>query len=170
MSVDFGLLKINEAKIHNPCTCLNNESSPNAGDGQFTETITLLTRQPGQIWAVMASTGAVYADNSPVVPGAVAQENGMEDGQYRYTFDVRHYDGQGYSIKFSNGSDNLTVSNTCDYDQSCHFVSPPPPCADCTPAPPVADPCLMTFIIGTDGTPRVDSLNCCDNKLSLIHI
>ena len=168
LAIDFGLLRGNQIKIHNPCTCLNNESSPNAGDGEFTETITILSNQSGQYWVITEANGAFYEDNIPVIPGAVAQENGLENGQYLYTFDVRHIDEQGYNIKFSNGSDELTVSNTCYYEQSCHFMAPPPVCVDCTPGPPQPDPCLMTFIMGTDNTHRVDSLNCCDDKSTFV--
>ena len=164
LAVDFGLVRVNQIKIYNPCTCLNNESSPNAGDGQFTETITLLTNQTGQTWTVTMVDGAFNSDNSPVVIGAVAQENGSENNQHRYTFNVRHVDGQGYMIKFSNGADNLIATNLCHYSESCHFVTPPPACTDCTPGPPQPDPCLMTFIMGTNGAHMVDSLNCCDNK------
>ncbi len=167
LAVDFGLLKINQIKIHNPCTCLNNESSPNAGDGQFTEQIVILSNLSGQIWSVTAAEGAYNTANGLVVPGAVAVESGTEDGQYRYVFDVRHVDGQGYSIKFSNGSDNLTASNLCNYEPSCHY-STPPVCADCTPVPPQPDPCLMTFIMGADDMVRVDSLNCCDDKSTFV--
>lgn len=164
LAVDFGLLRVNEIRIHNPCTCLNNESSPNAGDGQFAETITILSNTSGQIWVITEATGAFYPDNIPVVPQAVAQESGTEDGRYRYIFDVRHVDGQGYTVKFSNGSDELVATNLCNYNESCHRVAPPPTCTDCTPGPPQPDPCLMTFIMGTDGMHMVDSLNCCDDK------
>ena len=163
LAVDFGLSRVNQIKIYNPCTCLNNESSPNAGDGQFTETITLLTNQTGQTWTITMVDGAFNSDNTPVVIGAVAQENGSENGQHRYTFNLRHVDGQGYMIKFTNGADNLIATNLCHYDQSCHFVAPPA-CTDCTPGPPQPDPCLMTFIMGANGAHMVDSLNCCDNK------
>jgi len=166
LAVDFGLLKVNQIKIHNPCTCLNNESGPNAGDGQFTEQIVILSNLSQQIWSVMAAEGAYNTANGLVVPGAVATESGIEDGQYRYVFDVRHVDGKGYTIKFSNGADNLTASNLCHYEQSCHYSTQSPICADCTPGSPQPDPCMMTFIIGADDMARVDSLNCCDNKSS----
>ncbi|MEM1118950.1 MAG: SdrD B-like domain-containing protein [Bacteroidota bacterium] len=167
LAVDFGLLKVNQIKIHNPCTCLNNESSIGAGDGQFAEQVVILSSFSGQTWAVMAAEGAYNSANGRIVPGAVAVEAGTEDGYYRYVFDVRHDDGKGYAIKFSNGTDNLSVSNLCRYEQSCK-LSPPPVCDDCTPGPPQPDPCLMTFIMGTDNVPRVDSLNCCDNKSTFL--
>ena len=162
MSVDFGLLQNHQIKLHNPCTCLDNASSPDAHDGQFTETITILSNQPGQTWTAKSVTGAYFKDSSPIPVGTVAKESGTEDGQYRYVLDVRHFDGQGYAICFTNGLDDLTVGNQCRYDQSCHYITPPV-CDDCTPII-QQDTCLLTFIMGTDGTHRVDSLNCCDNK------
>ena len=164
LAVDFGLLPLNEIKIHNPCTCLNNESSPNAGDGQFAEQISILTSISGQSWSVMAQTGALDANSSPVALGAIAKENGTEGGRIRYVFDLRHLDGKGYSIKFSNGIENLSVSNLCNYTQSCAYTIHDPACTDCAPGDPVPDPCKKTFIMGTDGVARVDSLNCCDNQ------
>ncbi|MFK7980659.1 MAG: SdrD B-like domain-containing protein, partial [Saprospiraceae bacterium] len=125
MSVDFGLLKNHQIKIHNPCTCLNNASSPSAQDGQFSETVTILSNQDQQTWQVKSVTGAYFDDNTLIPVGAIAKENGTEDGQYRYTFDLRHVDGQGYTICFTNGMDDLTVSNLCNSDQSCHYTSSP---------------------------------------------
>ena len=125
LTIDFGLFRGQNIKIYNPCTCLNNESSPGAGDGQFEERIVILSNQSGQIWAVMDAPGALNTGGTPVAIGSVAQELGTEDGLYRYIFDVRHVDGQGYTIKFTNGTDILTASNQCDYENSCHFVAPP---------------------------------------------
>ncbi len=168
LAVDFGLLKVNEIIINNPCTCLNNESGPNTGDGQFAEQITILAGSRAADWTVSAVNGALDQNNEPVIIGASATENGSEDGRHRFTFDVKHVDGIGYSISFTNGTEVLSVSNVCNYEPSCSFVIPPSTCTDCTPGLPVADPCLMTFIIGTDGTPRIDSLNCCDDKSTFI--
>ncbi|MEM6319147.1 MAG: SdrD B-like domain-containing protein [Bacteroidota bacterium] len=167
LTVDFGLLKVNQIKIHNPCTCLDNASSPTANDGQFSETVTILSNQSGQNWTVSSVNGAFNASGERVVIGDAATEMGTEDGQFRYVFDLRHVDGQGYAIQFTNGTNQLTVSNRCYYSQSCR-LSTTSTCVDCTPGPPKVDPCLMTFIMGNDGTPRVDSLNCCDDKSMFI--
>jgi hypothetical protein len=160
-TVDFGLVKKHEIMIHNPCSCLNNASSPTAKDGQFTERVTILSTQAGETWSVMAQTGAYDAGSKAIALGTVATAGGFENGMFTYYLDVRHYDGKGYSIKFSNGTDNLSTNNLCLYEKHCHTVVED--CTDCTPTP-VPDTCKMTFIMGSDGEHRVDTLNCCDNK------
>ena len=166
-SVDFGLTALHFARIFDPCNCLSNESTPGAGDGQFDETITILSTIQNQIWSLIASTG-MYATASPAPPGApvivplgtVAIPDGIENGFYRYILKVKHIDSQGYSATFESTNGQLTISNFCQYKGSCRYEIVANP--DGTPGLPQLA-LAQNFIMAVTNTPRTDTLLSCDN-------
>ena len=167
-TLDFALFALNEIMLFDPCNCLANESSPGAGDGQFSDKVTILSTISGENWTLKSSTG-LYSFSSPAPPaapnpipiGTAATENGTYNGRFKYELEVKHVDGQGYSACFTNGTSILNISNKCDVDISCvkNIVAGP----DATPTP-VLDTCAQNFVMGADGILRVDTLKCCDNK------
>ncbi len=167
-TVDFALFPKNQIMLFDPCNCLGNESSPGAGDGQFSDRIIILSSISGETWTLKSANG-LYSPNSPAPPsapspialGTKAQEEGMENGFFKYVMDVRHIDGTGYSACFTNGTDILNVANNCESDKDCNFNIVAGP--NSTPTPKL-DPCAQNFILGVNGIPKIDTLKCCDDK------
>jgi|GEM_PF-3343362 len=140
--VDTVTVVYNNIAIMDPCTCLDNESSPNSGDGQFSEYIQINSGF-SETWTVTAlsnadgsNPGGGFYDPSSTVgnlipfPSGVTFTNGLldgidndgdgstdeaDEGQY-YTLSGIHVDLLGYSISVEN-EDGITASigNTCQY-------------------------------------------------------
>ncbi len=66
------------AMITDPCTCMDNESAPNAGDGQLSEVVQIQSAGPGERWYIMAvaengganAGGGLYDPASAAPPAA----------------------------------------------------------------------------------------------------
>ncbi|MFK7982173.1 MAG: hypothetical protein AB8G86_19490 [Saprospiraceae bacterium] len=157
-----------QAFIIDPCVCLNNESSFNAGDGQFFE-YTRITAPSGDSWKVIATTGfyvnpasgitqpntgTLYPLN-PITLGTAAIEVPKGNGLSDYYLAGLHIDGKGYSVSLSNSRDTLQVANTCTYDASCRNNVTP----DEEGLPPETPSCSMG--IGNGKTPALTTLKNC---------
>jgi hypothetical protein len=114
------------------CNCLNNATT--LSNGQFGELIQIKALAM-QNWTVASSTGmyTVNSPNPPAAPIAVANGTAMTagtadqydndgDGQIDeademiyYTINIRHVDEIGFMATFTNGSQSVTVMNTCYY-------------------------------------------------------
>ena len=166
-TVDFGLFPLHQIMLFDPCNCLGNESAFDAGDGQFSDRIILLSTNP-RTWTLKSASG-LYSFNSPEPPnaplpialGTVAQADGKQDGYFRYILDVKHIDGVGYAACFTDGVNSLSVSNNCVANKDCKYDVNDDP--DGTPVPKL-DTCAQSFIMGVNGIPKADTLKCCDNK------
>ena len=101
--------------ITDPCTCLDNATT--LTNGQFGETVEV-NGPSGETWTVVTAPG-LYQTASPAPPGAplpVAAGTALTEvstGVYR--LDGIHIDAQGYSITVTNGTQTLSISNTCYY-------------------------------------------------------
>jgi len=103
------------------CNCLNNATTPT--NGQYGETI-IINAGSGQNWTIVSATG-FYSVSSPAPPGApvsylagtVVPEIGST-GQY--VLNGKRVTGQGWTVVFSNGVNNYTVSSvhSCNYPVS----------------------------------------------------
>lgn len=130
------------------CHCLDNATT--MSDGQFSETITVESI-PGETWTVTQVLG-FYAINSPAPPaipipiptGTNMTETGVASGKYQ--LQGIHIDGIAFSIEVSNGSDVLTVGNTCYYPDISLSGFPEEVCLSSADIPLVAD------VNGVDGT------------------
>ena len=133
-----------DISIIDPCTCLNNESAPDAGDGQFSEYIQI-TSGFSETWIITAISnadgsnpgGGFYDPSStvgnlipfPIGPGGTTFTNGLldgidndgdgsideaDEGQYYTLFGI-HVDGLGYDISVENQDGIVaTIGNTCN--------------------------------------------------------
>ncbi len=136
-SIGFGQIQNDDfdPTIIDPCNCLANETSPGAGDGQFSETVEV-TSQTGETWYIVAVTGLFQAPggifppasggiNYPLIPftiGAGGQRltaTNLGNGLTRYSLNGLHIDEVGYNITISNGVDTLSIGNLCSYDRAC---------------------------------------------------
>jgi len=160
-SLDFALTPLHYARIFDPCNCLANESAPNAGDGQFEETITILSTIENQVWSLVSNTGMYTTSNELVPLGTVAVPNGMENNYFKYELRIRHFDNQGYSAIFESTNGELTVANFCQYDGSCRYDLATSP--DGTPGAPQLST-AQNFITAVTNTPRIDTMLSCDNE------
>ncbi|MBK8491880.1 MAG: hypothetical protein IPL49_13570 [Saprospirales bacterium] len=101
--------------ISDPCTCLDNATT--LSDGQFSETVQL-AGPAGDTWTVVVAPG-FYQTGSPAPPAAPLPAGVgtplVEGPSGTYTLTGKHIDAQGYSITITNGSETLSISNTCYY-------------------------------------------------------
>ncbi len=108
--------------ISDPCVCINNAAA-NAGVGQFSETVTVQGSTTGTVWTVVSASGAyeapalldgTQAGTVALAAGTVLVDNG--DG----TFDISfvHNDAVGYVISVTDGTNVLSISNTCNYPEA----------------------------------------------------
>ena len=98
------------------CHCLNNSTT--LLDGQFLDTITVMSGVTGQTWTVENSSTGVYSNSSPAPPAAPVSLNGqtmVEISPGVYQLIIRHVDAEGFTANVSNGTDDLSISNTCYY-------------------------------------------------------
>lgn len=114
-----------EVSIIDPCAC--REENPGAQgnattleNGQFTETVQVMA-QPGQTWYIVSVAG-LYDIASPHPPFPLipfqtgpAGDLLIENPAGIFTLQGVHVDEIGYEIIVSNGTDELTISNTCAY-------------------------------------------------------
>ena len=121
--------------IADPCNCLNNETANGAGDGQFSETVTV-SSQTGETWYISSVNGlfaspiGAFPPTSsgtphPLIPfstGATGQaltEIDLGNGLSQYILNGIHVDDIGYSVTVTNGTDILSVGNLCHYETAC---------------------------------------------------
>ncbi|MCB9283531.1 MAG: lamin tail domain-containing protein [Lewinellaceae bacterium] len=101
--------------ILDPCSCLDNATT--LTDGQFSETVQV-TGPAGDNWTVVAAPG-LYQTASPAPPAAplpIAVGTVLVEGPAgEYTLSGKHVDAQGYSVTVTNGTETLSISNTCYY-------------------------------------------------------
>jgi hypothetical protein len=101
--------------IIDPCSCKDNATT--LADGQFQETIQV-NGPAGDTWTVVSAPG-LYLTASPAPPAAplpVASGTPLPESPAGvYTLTGVHVDAQGYSIEVTNGTTNLSISNTCYY-------------------------------------------------------
>jgi hypothetical protein len=101
--------------ISDPCACKDNAS--NLSNGQFDETIEVNSLE-GENWMVVVAPG-LYQSASPAPPAAplpVAAGTPLPEGPAGvYSLTGIHVDALGYSISVTNGSETLSISNTCYY-------------------------------------------------------
>ncbi len=118
-----------------PCTCLNNGTA--AGNGQFSQTVTV-SSNPGESWTVTAVTG-FYSASSPAPPAApVAITVGAaltENAQGVYQLTGKHADGAGFAITVTNGTESLSIHNTCYYPNPQIVGLPSELCKTSLPVP-----------------------------------
>ena len=161
--------------ILDPCNCLANESSLGAGDGQFSEEVTV-TSQSGETWVVTAVSGFYQNPTAPIFPpvanvggpyaqvpyalGTVMRETPIGGGRSRYSLQGIHVDAIGYSITVDNGLQDLVMGHTCNYSETCRITVTTTP--DGTPGAPVAELDAHNFLIPTDNTPRIDTMKSCE--------
>ncbi|MEM7160812.1 MAG: reprolysin-like metallopeptidase [Bacteroidota bacterium] len=120
------------AEIKDPCVCLNNATTDE--DGQFSELIQIQSG-PDETWS-LTNVNSFYQESSPMPPNSpilhtngTAFDSGLSDGvdndndslidefdeRFFYTLRGIHIDGIGYSIKASNGIEELNILNKCYY-------------------------------------------------------
>ena len=101
--------------ISDPCNCLGNK--------QFGEIITIYSFSEGETWTYYDGTG-LYDRNDPsmLVPlGTVATYGGLNAaGFHTYNLEGIHIDSIGYTTKFTNGTQNLQISNLCYETELCN--------------------------------------------------
>ena len=126
----------NDPTISDPCTCLNNATGVNTGDGQFSETVQV-TSLPGETWYITQVNGLFQAPSgqdfppstggnpyplNPFITGAAGQkltESDQGNGLSHYVLNGIHVDGIGYEIWVTNGSQTLSIGNLCHYETAC---------------------------------------------------
>lgn len=99
------------------CNCQNNATT--LTNGRFSEQVTIAA-PTGQTWEVTTNTG-FYAVNSPAPPapptliaaGTTIAETAPGSGLYRIS--GVHVDALGFSLTVDNGTDTLSIANTCFY-------------------------------------------------------
>ena len=109
-TIDAALRTVPKGTITDPCTCFKVEYAVDENK-KLSETIEVKAGT-GQTWQVVAQTGASVLDSTdkqPLPLGTMLVEG--PPGLYKLTF--THDDEVGYSIKVSNGTDTLTMSNLC---------------------------------------------------------
>ncbi|MGB2735330.1 MAG: SdrD B-like domain-containing protein, partial [Saprospiraceae bacterium] len=103
------------ASIVDPCICKNNAT--NGKNGQFDEILDVMAT-PGGSWMIIQQTG-MYLSTSPAPPAAPipvpvgTMLNNVGLGMYRYNF--VHIDSLGYTVRVTNGTDTLMITNLCPY-------------------------------------------------------
>lgn len=108
-----------------PCICNNNQTANGAGNGTFSETITLEGEPSLQICAAASSSGVI---NPSIAIGSPFPETIVDASTSSYTISFEHTDAVGYTINFvdcgtglpvtvtlENGSMVTSISNTCYY-------------------------------------------------------
>ncbi|MBK9928670.1 MAG: carboxypeptidase regulatory-like domain-containing protein [Saprospiraceae bacterium] len=111
---DMGIYMIS-ASIVGPCICKNNAT--NGKNGQFDEILDVMAT-PGGSWMIIQQTG-MYLSTSPAPPAAPipvpvgTMLNNVGLGMYRYNF--VHIDSLGYTVRVTNGTDTLMITNLCPY-------------------------------------------------------
>ncbi|MBK8779837.1 MAG: carboxypeptidase regulatory-like domain-containing protein [Saprospiraceae bacterium] len=111
---DMGIYMIS-ASIVDPCICKNNAT--NGKNGQFDEILDVMAT-PGGSWMIIQQTG-MYLSTSPAPPAAPipvpvgTMLNNVGLGMYRYNF--VHIDSLGYTVRVTNGTDTLMITNLCPY-------------------------------------------------------
>ena len=149
LSVDFGLFPRNEIKIESPCSCLISS--------YMTDKLVVLSTVANQSWSLKSGNGLYNASLSLLEVGTQMNFVGLENGFYRYELAVTHLDKVGYEACFTNGTDNLTIANSCAMEESCPLQLSTS--TDGTPAP-NADPNVKNIRLGNDGITRSDTLEC----------
>lgn len=121
--------------IQDPCTCLENATSSDTKDGQFSETVTIKSK-PGEDWYIVSVTGFFNAPVgafppakggnpyplTPFLTGTSGQkllEIDLGNGLSEYILNGIHVDDIGYEIVISNGTDVFTIGNECHYEKAC---------------------------------------------------
>lgn len=130
------------------CNCLNNATT--LSNGQFSEVITIAAAS-GEIWEIQSNTG-LYLPDGPAPPdnpvlipiGTVMPESNTEPGIYQLP--GIHVDGLGFSITITNGSEVLSISNTCYYPDISIINFPDEICLSSLPVT------LEGSAVGADGT------------------
>lgn len=110
LTIDGGIYLKPEINISDPCKCFGVEYTLTEKKELF-ETVTV-TGPTNDTWIVIAQTGMLALDTlvkRPVLLGSQLIE--VSAGKYQINF--THEDNVGYSLKITNGSDTLSISNFC---------------------------------------------------------
>lgn len=110
LSIDGGIYLKPEVSISDPCKCFSVEYTLTEKKELF-ETVTV-TGSTNDTWIVIEQTGMLTLDSlikRPVLLGSQLVE--ILAGKYQINF--THEDNVGYSVKVSNGTDTLSISNFC---------------------------------------------------------
>ncbi|MFK7983809.1 MAG: Ig-like domain-containing protein [Saprospiraceae bacterium] len=161
-------------EIIDPCHCLGNESSLEAGDGQFSEEVKI-TSLSGEAWTITAISGFYQNPTAPFFPpasggnpypkvpytiGMSLVERPIGDGMSAYILQGIHVDAIGYRIVVTNGLQNLNIGHTCHYDESCRAIVTTTP--DGTPGAPVIDTTTHNFMPPIENIPYRDTIKSCE--------
>lgn len=134
-----------EISILDPCAC--REATPGSQgnattleNGQFTETVQVAA-QPGQTWYIVSVNGLFDIASPhppfPLVPFQTGPAGDLliENPAGIFTLQGVHVDAIGYEITVSNGTDELTIANTCAYPNPVIEGLKGGYCLDATPIP-----------------------------------
>lgn len=121
------------------CHCLNNSTT--LTDGQFLDTVTV-TSAPGETWTVENTSTGAFSNASPAPPAAPISVNGQtltEVSAGVYQIIIRHVDADGFTFDVSNGTDDLSIDNTCYYPNVSFLGLPDTVCVTSNPVMLLAD-------------------------------
>ncbi len=110
LTIDGGIYLNPQITISDPCKCFGVEYTLTEKKELF-ETVTV-TGPTNDTWIVIAQTGMLALDTlikRPVLLGSQLIE--VSAGKYQINF--THEDNVGYSLRVTNGSDTLSISNFC---------------------------------------------------------
>lgn len=110
LSIDGGLFYKPQVNISDPCKCFGVEYLLNEKKELY-ETVTV-NGPTNETWKIIQQTGMLALDSlikRPVIIGTTM----IEVSPGRYQFNFTHEDNVGYSLKVSNGTDTLSISNFC---------------------------------------------------------
>ncbi|MEL7424795.1 MAG: T9SS type A sorting domain-containing protein [Bacteroidota bacterium] len=122
------------------CHCLNNSTT--LTDGQFLDTITVVSGLTGETWTVENTSTGAYSNTSPAPPAAPISANGQtlaEVSNGVYQIIIWHVDADGFTVDVSNGTDDLSISNTCYYPNVSFLGLPDTVCVTSNPVMLLAD-------------------------------
>ena len=166
-------------EILDPCNCLANESFLNAGDGQFSEEVKIISLS-GETWTLTSVFGFYQNPTASFPPpsggsGPYPQvlysvettfvETPLGNGESAYTLQGLHVDAVGYSVVATNGTHTLNIGHTCNYDDSCRSTLETT--TEGTPGAPVADTVAHNFMVPVGNTPFRDTMKSCDSAKNL---
>ncbi|MBO0948159.1 SdrD B-like domain-containing protein [Fibrella forsythiae] len=111
-TVDMALLVKPSVALLDPCQCFQVEW--NLGEKRELFELVAVTAPSGESWSVVAQTNMLSLDTlvkRPVMPGTLLTETPVGSGKYELGFTFE--DGADYSLTVTNGTDVLTIGNSC---------------------------------------------------------
>lgn len=145
LTIDGGIRFKPAPTIEDPCKCFGVEYDLDEKKELY-ETVTVKS-STGEVWKVIQQTGMLALDSlikHPVLIGTQLTE--VSAGKYQINF--THEDNVGYTLKVSNGTDTLMISNFCSIypkvqitklDKTICRNSPPIPLTFSMPVPGTAN-------------------------------